>query len=88
MRRLTDQPVNQLPMRLQELTPRRWASSTDETPFFAVTIRWMAANQMVSGSLVEWTIVPAVGEVCFLHRTGRAAGVAARNVRDARRVGT
>ncbi len=35
------------------LTPRRRANSTDETPFFAVTIRWMAANQMVSGSLVH-----------------------------------
>ena len=37
-------------------------------PFFAVTIRWMAANQCVSGSLVAWKIVPAVGDVCFLHR--------------------
>ena len=37
-------------------------------PFFAVTIRWMAANQSVSGSLVAWKIVPAVGDVCFLHR--------------------
>ena len=33
------------------LTPRRRPSSTDEMPFFAVTIRWMAANQSVSGSL-------------------------------------
>ena len=45
------------------LTPRRRPSSTDEMPFFAVTIRWMAANQSVSGSLVAWKIVPAVGEV-------------------------
>ena len=28
----------------------------------------MAANQSVSGSLVAWKIVPAVGDVCFLHR--------------------
>ena len=48
------------------LTPRRRLSFTDETPFFAVTIRWMAANQSVSGSLVEWKMVPAVGDVCFL----------------------
>ena len=39
------------------LTPRRRPSSTDEMPFFAVTIRWMAANQSVSGSLVAWKIV-------------------------------
>ena len=50
------------------LTPRRRPSSTDEMPFFAVTIRWMAANQVTSGSLVAWKIVPAVSEVCFLHR--------------------
>ena len=50
------------------LTPRRRPSSTDEMPFFAVTIRWMAANQSVSGSLVAWKIVPAVGDVCFLQR--------------------
>ena len=36
-------------------------------PFFAVTIRWMAANQSITGSLVTWKIVPAVGDVCFLH---------------------
>ena len=53
------------------LTPRRRPSSTDEMPFFAVTIRWMAANQTVSGSLVAWKIVPAVGDVCFLHRLHR-----------------
>ena len=35
-------------------------------PFFAVTIRWMAANQSVSGSLVAWKIVPAVGDVWLL----------------------
>ena len=41
-------------------------AATDEMPFFAVTIR-MAANQSVSGRLVAWKIVPAVGDVCFLH---------------------
>ena len=47
---------------------RRRPSSTDEMPFFAVTIRWMATNHVTSGSLVEWKIVPAVSEVCFLRR--------------------
>ena len=50
------------------LTPRRRPSSTEEIPFFAVTIRWTAANHSVSGSLVAWKIVPAVEDVCFLHR--------------------
>ena len=50
------------------LTPSLRASCTDETPFLAVTIRWMAANQSLSGSLVAWKIVPAVGDVCFLQR--------------------
>ena len=49
-------------------TPNRRPSSTEEIPFFAVTIRWIAANQTVSGSLVEWNIVPAVSEVRFLQR--------------------
>ncbi len=48
------------------LTPSWRPSSTDEMPFFAVTIKWMAANHVVNGSLVEWKIVPAVSEVCFL----------------------
>ena len=48
------------------LTPRRRPSSTDVTPNFAVTIKWMAANQSVSGSLVPWRIVLAVGDVCLL----------------------
>ena len=50
------------------LTPRRRPSSTEDTPFFAVTIRWMVANQSLSGSLVAWKIVPAVGDVYFLQR--------------------
>ena len=50
------------------LTPRRRPSSTEEIPFFAVTIRWTAANQVVSGSLVAWKIVPAVTESWVLHR--------------------
>ena len=53
------------------LTPSRCPSSADEMPFFAVAIRWMAANHIVDGSLVEWKIVPAVGEVCFLRRLHR-----------------
>ena len=48
------------------LPPRRRPSSTDVTPNFAVTIKWMAANQSVSGSLVPWRIVLAVGDVCLL----------------------
>ena len=32
------------------MTPRRRPSSTEEIPFFAVTIRWTAANHSVSGS--------------------------------------
>ena len=50
------------------LDSSRRPSSTDETPFFAVMIRWMAANQSLSGSLVAWKIVPAVGDVCLLQR--------------------
>ena len=50
------------------LTPSRRPSSTEEMPFFAVTIKWMATNHSVSGSLVAWKIVPAVGEICVLHR--------------------
>ena len=50
------------------LTPSRRPDSTDEMSFFAVTIGWMAANHTVSGSLVEWKIVPAVSDVCFLQR--------------------
>ena len=60
------------------LTPNRRPSSTEEVPFFAVTTGWIAANQTVSGSLVEWRIVPAVSEVCFLQRlhwyNGRRVG--------------
>ena len=48
------------------LKPNRRPSSTEEIPFFAVTTGWIAANQTVSGSLVEWRIVPAVSEVRFL----------------------
>ncbi len=33
--------------------PRRRLSSTDEMPLFTATIRWMAATQIVSGSLAE-----------------------------------
>ena len=33
------------------LTPRRRPSSTDEMPFFDVTIRWMAANQSAQRQL-------------------------------------
>ena len=50
------------------LIPNRRPGSTEENPFLAVTTGWMAANQTVSGSLVEWKIVPAVSEVCFLQR--------------------
>ena len=48
--------------------PNRRPNSTDGMPFLAVTIRWPAANHTVSGSLVEWKIVPAIGEFRFLHR--------------------
>ena len=50
------------------LTPNRRPGSTEEIPFSAVTTVWMAANQTVGGSLVEWKIVPAVSEVRFLQR--------------------
>ena len=50
------------------LTPSRRPSSTEEMPFLAVTISWIAKNQVVSGSLVAWKIVPAVSETWCLHR--------------------
>ena len=49
-------------------TPNRRPGSTDGIPFLAVTTGWIAANQTVGGSLVEWRIVPAVSEVRFLQR--------------------
>ena len=51
------------------LTPSRCPTDTDEMPFFAVTIRWMATNHTVSGILVEWKIVPAINKICFLQPT-------------------
>ena len=49
-------------------TPNRRPGSTDGITFFAVTTGWMAANQTARGSLIEWKIVPAVSEVCFLRQ--------------------
>ena len=49
------------------LTPSWRPSSTDEMPFFTVTIRWMAENHTVNGSLValidrmaRWKAVPGM----------------------------
>ena len=50
------------------LTPSLRPSSIEEMPFLAVTIRWIARNHVVSGSLVLWKIVPAVSETWCLHR--------------------
>ena len=47
-------------------------------PFFAVAIGWMAANHVVNGRLVEWKIVPAVSEVCFLQRVAPTDRLARR----------
>ena len=55
-------------------TPDRRPGSTDGIPFPAVTTGWIAANHTVGGSLVEWRIVPAVGEVRFLRRLHRYNG--------------
>ena len=41
------------------VTPSRRASSRLEIPFFDWVIRYIAWNQMVSGKLVEWKMVPA-----------------------------
>ena len=59
-------------------------------PFFAVTIRWMAANQSVSGSLVAWK--PALvrsadrhrDEIASLHRQLDRRRVAAGRMVEAR----
>jgi hypothetical protein len=50
------------------LTPSRRPSSSELIPFLAVATRWMARNQVVSGSLVAWKIVPAVSETWRLQR--------------------
>src|SRR5205814_6897056 len=44
------------------LMPRRRPSSTELMPFLAVATSHIARNQLVSGSLVAWKIVPAVSE--------------------------
>ena len=44
------------------VTPSRRASSRLEIPFFDWVIRYIAWNQMVSGKLVEWKMVPAVSD--------------------------
>ena len=50
------------------LTPRRRPSSTEENPVLRRYDQVDGANHSVSGSLVAWKIVPAVEDVCFLHR--------------------
>ncbi len=40
------------------LIPSRRPSSTELIPFFAVVISHIARNQLVSGSLVAWKMVP------------------------------
>ena len=42
--------------------PSRRPSSTELIPFLAVATSHIARNQLVSGSLVAWKIVPAVSE--------------------------
>ena len=44
------------------LIPSRRPSSTELIPFLAVAISHMARNQVVSGSLVAWKMVPAVSD--------------------------
>ena len=44
------------------LIPSRRPSSTELIPFLAVAISHIARNQLVSGSLVAWKMVPAVSE--------------------------
>ena len=45
------------------LVPSRRPSSTELIPFLAEATSHMARNQVVSGSLVAWKIVPAASEV-------------------------
>src|SRR5215213_6606477 len=44
------------------LIPSLRPSSTELIPFLAVATSHIARNQLVSGSLVAWKIVPAVSE--------------------------
>ncbi len=44
------------------LDPEPAPSSTELIPFLAVVISHIARNQLVSGSLVAWKMVPAVSE--------------------------
>ena len=44
------------------LMPSLRPSSTELIPFLAVAISHIARNQVVSGSLVAWKMVPAVSE--------------------------
>ena len=46
------------------VTPSRRPSSIEEMPCLVCVMRYMARNQVVSGTLVEAKIVPAVSEVC------------------------
>jgi hypothetical protein len=46
------------------LTPSRRPSSIELIPFFAVATSQIARNQVDSGSLVLWKIVPAVSDTC------------------------
>jgi hypothetical protein len=46
------------------VTPSRRPSSIELTPCLVCVIRYMARNQVVSATLVESKIVPAVSEVC------------------------
>jgi hypothetical protein len=45
------------------LTPSRRPSSIELIPFFELATSQIARNHVVSGSLVEWKIVPDVNEV-------------------------
>ena len=48
------------------VVPRRRPSSIDEMPCFDCVKWYMALNQIVSGSLVDAKMVPAIGDVCRL----------------------
>ncbi len=46
------------------VTPSLRPSSIEEMPCLVWVIRYMARNQVVSGTLVDAKMVPAVSEVC------------------------
>ena len=52
---------------VRQETPSRRLSSSAETPFLELVRWYIARNQVVSGSLVESKIVPAVTETCLRH---------------------